>query len=92
MSDSPDLLLASGWQGTDEEHPPGEGVPAYRVVYKALKTFLPEVNMGWPNLIMRAGHGSVARGGIKLPDVLPRGVKATGFCPSPERRSSRARR
>lgn len=28
----------SGWQASDEEHPPGKGRPAYRVVYKTLRT------------------------------------------------------
>lgn len=28
----------SGWQESDEEHPPGDGRPAYRVVFKTLRT------------------------------------------------------
>ena len=67
----PDFFTASGWQDTDDEHPPGEGVPAYRVVYKTLKTHLPEVEMLWPNLVMRTGHGSVRRGGMRLGEALP---------------------
>ncbi|HTC58525.1 MAG TPA: hypothetical protein VK691_00220, partial [Solirubrobacteraceae bacterium] len=63
--DLPDLLVTSGWQDSDDEHPPGEGTPAYRVVYKSLKTFLPEFEMFWPNLVMRTGHGGVRRGGIR---------------------------
>ncbi len=70
-ADFPDFFAASGWQDTDDEHPPGEGVPAYRVVYKTLKTHLPEVNMVWPNLIMRTGYGSVRRGGMRLGEALP---------------------
>jgi len=81
--DLPDFFSASGWQNSDDEHPPGEGVPAYRVIYKALKTYLPEVNMIWPNLIMRAGHGSVARGGIRLPDVLPLRREGHWLLPQP---------
>ncbi len=70
-ADFPDFFAASGWQDTDDEHPPGEGLPAYRVVYKTVKTHLPEVNMVWPNLVMRFGHGSVRRGGMKLGEALP---------------------
>jgi hypothetical protein len=68
--DLPDFLSASGWQNADDAHPPGEGAPAYRVVYKTLKTYMPEVNMMWPNLVLRSGHGSVNRGGMRLQDVL----------------------
>lgn len=56
----------SGWQRSDDGHPPGSGTPAYRVVYKTLKTYLPEIEMTWPNLILRAGHGDVDRGGVDL--------------------------
>jgi hypothetical protein len=70
-ADFTDFFAASGWQDTDDEHPPGDGMPAYRVVYKTVKTHLPEVNMVWPNLVMRFGHGSVRRGGMKLGEALP---------------------
>jgi hypothetical protein len=79
----PDLIVAGGWQGTDEEHPPDGGTPAYRAVYKTLKTFLPEVNVTWPNLIMRAGQGSVARGGFKRPDALPLRREGQWLLPQP---------
>jgi hypothetical protein len=81
--DLPDFFSASGWQGTDDEHPPGEAVPAYRVVYKTLKMHLPEVNMIWPNLVMRTGHGSVRRGGMKLGEALPMRREGHWLLPQP---------
>ncbi|MGH2852642.1 MAG: hypothetical protein ACRDLF_00400 [Solirubrobacteraceae bacterium] len=81
--DLPDFLVAGGWQDSDDDHPPGEGTPAYRVVYKTLKTFLPESKMVWPNLVMRTGYGSVRRGGIKLDDVLPLRREGRWFYPQP---------
>lgn len=82
-ADLPDFLAASGWQDTDDEHPPGEGVPAYRVVFKTLKTHLPEVNMAWPNLVMRTGHGSVRRGGMRLGEALPMRREGHWLLPQP---------
>lgn len=81
--DLPDFLAASGWQDSDDDHPPGDGTPAYRVVYKTLKTFLPESKMGWPNLVMRTGYGSVRRGGIRLDDVLPLRREGRWLLPQP---------
>jgi hypothetical protein len=68
--DGPDYVTMSGWQRTDADHPPGAGVAAYRIVYKTLKTFLPTVDMQWPNLVMRCGHGEVDRGGVRLEGAL----------------------
>lgn len=82
-SDLPDFFSASGWQDTDDEHPPGEGVPAYRVVYKTLKTYLPEVNMTWSNLVMRTGYGSVKRGGMRLGEALPMRRESHWLLPQP---------
>jgi hypothetical protein len=81
--DLPDFFRASGWQDADDEHPPGEGVPAYRVVYKTLKTYLPDVNMIWPNLVMRTGHGSVRRGGMRLGEVVPLRREGHWLLPQP---------
>jgi len=81
--DFPDFLKASGWQDTDEEHPPGQGVPSYRVVYKTLKTHLPEVRMNWPNLVMRTGYGSAKRGGMRLGEALPMRRKGHWLLPPP---------
>jgi hypothetical protein len=69
--DFPDLFTISGWQNSDAEHPPGGGVPAYRVVYKTLKTFVPETAFNWPNLLVRMGHGDVHRGGVVLAGAMP---------------------
>lgn len=81
--DVPDFFTASGWQDTDDEHPPAGGVPAYRVVYKTLKTHLPEVNMVWPNVVMRTGHGSVRRGGMRLGEALPMRREGHWLLPQP---------
>lgn len=67
----PDWLRAGGWQRTDDAHPPGEGDPAYRVVYKTLRVVLPNAELSWPNLRVRFGHGSVHRGGMSLPGAIP---------------------
>lgn len=67
----PHFLALSGWQGTDEEHPPGEAHPAYRAVYKTLRLGLPAAEFGWPNLRVRFGHGDVHRGGVTLPGATP---------------------
>jgi hypothetical protein len=68
--DEPDYVTMSGWQRTDADHMPGTGAAAYRIVYKTLKTFLPEIDMRWPNLLMRCGHGDVDRGGVRLDGAL----------------------
>jgi hypothetical protein len=36
--DVPPEMRFQGWQGSDENHAPGSGRPAYRVVYKTLRT------------------------------------------------------
>ncbi|MCU1556939.1 MAG: hypothetical protein JWN09_934, partial [Microbacteriaceae bacterium] len=35
--DLPDELTFSGWQMVDDDHPPGKGYPAYRIVYKTIR-------------------------------------------------------
>jgi hypothetical protein len=66
MNDLPDFLTMAGWQGSDSDHPVGAGTPAYRVVYKTLKVYLPASKLEWPNLLVRTGQGRVDRGGVKL--------------------------
>lgn len=56
---------------------------AYRVVYKTLKTYVPGVNMIWPNLVMRTGHGTVRRGGMRLGDSLPMRREGHWLLPQP---------
>jgi hypothetical protein len=70
-SDEPHWLRAEGWQRTDEAHAPGEGAPAYRAVFKTLRTILPPGEMRFTNLLMRRGHGAVDRGGMVVPGSLP---------------------
>ncbi len=70
-NDLPDFVAMSGWQRSDSDHPAGAGIPAYRVVYKTLKTYLPQINLAWPNLLVRTGQGSVDRGGVKVGEAMP---------------------
>ncbi len=67
----PEWLRTSGWQRVDDEHPPGRGRPAYRVVYKTLRYIIPFAEFAWPNLRINTGRGSVDRGGMLLPGALP---------------------
>jgi Apea-like HEPN len=69
-SEEPDWLRASGWQRADEDHPPDEGHPAYRLVYKTLRVVLPSVELSWPNLRVRFGHGTVERGRMTVPGAM----------------------
>ncbi len=68
--DEPDWLVFSGWQGGDKDHPPGRGAPAYRIVFKTLRALIGEAEIVWPNLRITTGHGTVSRGGVKLPGAL----------------------
>jgi hypothetical protein len=61
----------SAWQNVDDSHRPGQGAIAYRVVYKTLRTVVAEAVVRFPNLLMRFGHGSVNRGGVRLPGAVP---------------------
>jgi hypothetical protein len=70
VNEQPDFLTMSGWQQSDADHPAGAGIPAYRVVYKTLKTYLPASNFAWPNLVIRTGHGGIDRGGVKLGQAM----------------------
>jgi len=58
-------------------------VPAYRVVYKTLKTFLPQAEMRWPNLLLRCGHGSIDRGGVRLGGAIPTRREGRWLLPQP---------
>ena len=61
-----DRFKLSGWQRVDDAHPIGGGKPAYRVVFKTLRVGVAPAEFKFPNLIVRFGHGSVERGGIRL--------------------------
>ncbi len=70
--ETPHLQQVTGWQQTDEEHPPDSGKPAYRVVYKTLRMIpFPAVEMKWPNLRINFRCGDVERGGIRFNDTIP---------------------
>jgi hypothetical protein len=70
--DVPHLQQASGWQRTDDAHPPDTGKPAYRVVFKTLRMIpFPAVEMKWPNLRVTFYCGDVERGGIRFNDTIP---------------------
>jgi NTP pyrophosphatase (non-canonical NTP hydrolase) len=68
--DEPDWIVFSGWQGGDDDHPLGQGIPAYRIVFKTLRAVIGEAEILWPNVRIRTGHGSVSRGGVNLPGAL----------------------
>lgn len=71
-TDMPHEMAASGWQRCDEEHPPGDGLPAYRVVYKTLRLLpWPGLTLEWPNLRVVFANGDVERGGFKTPTAVP---------------------
>lgn len=65
-----DRFVLSAWQGVDENHQPGDGQRAYRVVFKTLRIVLGEMHVRFPNLILRFGHGRVERGGVRLGDAI----------------------
>jgi hypothetical protein len=61
-----DRFVLGGWQQVDDEHPAGGGQPAYRVVFKTLRFVVANMEIRFPNLLVRFGHGSVERGGVRL--------------------------
>jgi hypothetical protein len=66
--ETPDEFSATGWQRTDDVHPPGAGRRAYRVVYKTLRLVpFPSLVMSWPNLRISICNGDVERGGLRVP-------------------------
>ena len=71
FNEEPDWLVGGGWQRNNDAHPPGEGLPAYRAVFKTMRVILPEAaELKWPNMLIRFGHGSVGRGGMNVPGTL----------------------
>lgn len=71
-TDMPHEMSASAWQRCDEQHPSGEGVPAYRVVYKTLRLLpWPGLTLQWPNLRVLFANGDVERGGFTTPTAVP---------------------
>lgn len=72
LDQEPSYYQTSGWQGCDDNHPAGEGTPAYRVVYKTLKVaFSKGQEVRGPNFVVRFAHGDVARGGMNLGEAIP---------------------
>lgn len=70
--DVPQEQAASGWQRSDDAHPPGTGRPAYRVVYKTLGVLpFPALDMEWENLRLTLANGDVERGGMRVPTGIP---------------------
>src|SRR6185437_4305099 len=52
--ETPSPMMFEGWQMSDDEHPAGGGRPAYRLVYKALRTVVvPQVRLEMANLLVR---------------------------------------
>ncbi|WP_162834068.1 HEPN domain-containing protein [Amycolatopsis circi] len=69
--DTPQLQQVTAWQRSDDDHQPGAGRSAYRVVYKTLKIVpYPSVEMKWPNLKVNFYCGSVERGGIRFDGTI----------------------
>ncbi len=72
-----EFLQASGWQRSDQEHPPGHGNLGYRAVYKTLKLIpFPNINLSWPNLRVRMVVEKVELGGFNvkgnvIPSIFP---------------------
>ncbi len=72
-----EFLQASGWQRSDQEHPPGSGKLGYRAVYKTLKLIpFPAVYLSWPNLKVRLGVEKAEYGGFivkgnAIPSIFP---------------------
>ena len=61
-----DRLQMSAWQQVDDEHPADAGKSAYRVVFKTLRVGVGDMQIKFPNLTVRFGHGDVNRGGVRL--------------------------
>jgi len=61
--ETPSPMMFEGWQMSDDEHPAGGGRPAYRLVYKALRTVVvPQVRLEMANLLVRFANGEVTIG------------------------------
>lgn len=59
----PEALAFEGWQQADDEHPPGEGASAYRVVFKTIRTVTsPAVSFTTSNLRVRLDNGPITTG------------------------------
>ncbi|MCW2960813.1 MAG: hypothetical protein JWM90_1200 [Thermoleophilia bacterium] len=71
LDQQPSYYQSSGWQGSDELHPPGDGAPAYRVVFKTLKVAFEAQEVRGPNFVIRFAHGNVQRGGMTLGGAMP---------------------
>lgn len=70
-ADDPTPFGGSGWQRSDDAHPPGTGSPAYRTVYKTMRLLpWPELQLAWPNLLVRFAIGDVDRGGFTTPTAV----------------------
>ena len=71
FDDAPDFLRMEAWQEVDDDHPAGQGQPAYRVVYKTLRVVVAEADFHWPNLHIRLANGTVRRGGAEIRNAAP---------------------
>jgi len=81
--DLPEELMFTAWQMSDEAHPAGEGKPAYRLVYKTLRTVpFPQVSLIHPNLRVNFANGPVTLGEPRFAEALSR--RKTGSFMIPE--------
>lgn len=61
--DIPHAMSFEAWQMADDEHPAGEGKPAYRIVHKTIRTVVfPGIRMDYPNAQLRMLTGPVVVG------------------------------
>jgi hypothetical protein len=71
-SDTPQEFGVDAWQNADDDHPAGSGKPAYRIVYKTLRTVIdPRVVLQWPNLRVSIANGDINRGDMTTPYTIP---------------------
>jgi hypothetical protein len=70
-AEHPHVMTFEAWQQSDEDHPPGEGAPGYRIVFKTIRTYvLPPLDIERENLLVRLDFGPVERGEPRFPDTL----------------------
>lgn len=65
-------LSVDGWQGVDDEHPAGGGVPGYRLAYKTLK-LIPStpIELSSPDLRITFGIRKFERGSLVVKRTVP---------------------
>lgn len=71
-SQFPAAVTFNGWQGSDDDHPPGTGKPGYRVVYKTIRTIpFPVLDLNGGFFRIHIGNGEIDRGAARFPNAIP---------------------